>query len=120
MRAPPWFPTSTRYAESALRDDTRARVAVPKNERVFLNLALIRTALESGFSIREAQILIHGFSKHDTAIRTMASTRLHKSYLKSRRAFARLRRAEKLLKRAAACERISLADCANILLPTTD
>lgn len=84
---------------------------------VFLSLELIRMALNSGFSIREARTLIHGFSstiRPSQRWRTLAAQKL--SEVQAR--IAQLQRAEKLLIRTTACECSSLADCAKFLLPT--
>lgn len=89
------------------------------DERVFLNLELIRMALKSGFSIREARTLIHGFSSATRPVhrwRTLAAQKLPEV----RARILELQRAEELLKRTTACECNSLADCANILLSTKE
>lgn len=85
------------------------------DQGVFLNLELIRMALESGFSVRETRTLIHGFSSTTRPAerwRALAARKL----LDVRARIARLQRTEELLERTSACKCNSLADCAKLLL----
>jgi len=82
---------------------------------VFVNLQLIRMALESGFTISQARTLIHGFSA--TASPSQRWRALVTQKLKDVRIqMAQLKHAEKLLERAAKCQCLSLEDCADLLL----
>ena len=85
------------------------------DEEVFINLQLIRMALESGFTISQARTLIHGFGKASPPSlrwRALATQKLKDVRLR----ISQLQHAEKLLERATDCRCISLTDCADILL----
>ena len=85
------------------------------DEAVFANLQLIRMALESGFTISQARALIHGFGKVSSPSqrwRALATQKLQDVRMR----IAQLQHAEELLERATACQCITLADCADILL----
>lgn len=84
------------------------------DEEVFANLQLIRMSLECGFTLSEARTLIQGFgaSSPPERWRKLAAQKLEDVRIR----MTRLRRSEKLLRRATQCKCISLADCADLLL----
>lgn len=112
------LPSSTlRYyeKEKLIRRPRRVSGCRDYDEEVFANLRLIRMALESGFTISQARTLLHGFSATSAPPqrwRTLATKKLTDIRIQ----IAQLERAELLLERAAKCQCISLADCADLLL----
>ena len=112
------LPSSTlRYyeKEKLIRRPRRVSGCRDYDDEVFANLRLIRMALESGFTISQARTLIHGFSATSSPPqrwRTLATKKLKDVQTQ----IAQLQRAELLLERAARCECLSLADCADLLL----
>ena len=82
------------------------------DERVFLDLNLIRMALESGFSIREARTLLYGFTE-STRPRERWRALTARKLPDIRQRIEELHHAEAILRRATVCECNSLAECAN-------
>jgi DNA-binding transcriptional MerR regulator len=85
------------------------------SEEVFSDFQVVRMALESGFTISQAQTLIHGFSGVGSpSLRWRALTRQKLKDVRTR--IDQLQHAEKLLERAASCRCMSLNECATLLL----
>ncbi len=112
------FPPSTlRFyeKEKLIRRPRRVSGRRDYDEEVFANLQLIRMAIEGGFTINQARMLIHGLSAAASPSQRWQAFATEK--LKEiRMRMAQLQNAEKLLERAMRCQCISLADCADLLL----
>jgi MerR family redox-sensitive transcriptional activator SoxR len=101
--------------EQLLRKPARISGRRVYNHSIFSDLRLIQMALESGFTVREARVLISGFTKEvspSNRWRSLANKKLKDVRTK----IDSLRRAEQLLSRAVSCNCLTLDQCADLLL----
>lgn len=105
--------------EKLLRRPSRISGRRNYDDEVFANLRLIQMALESGFTIREARTLIHGFSGVVSPSKRWRDL-AHKKLKDVRTRIKQLQHAEKLLERATICKCMTLGECAHQLLDRGD
>jgi MerR family transcriptional regulator, redox-sensitive transcriptional activator SoxR len=101
--------------EQLLRKPARISGRRVYDDSIFSNLRLIQMTLESGFSVREARLLISGFTDKVSPSKRWRSL-ANKKLKDVRTKIDSLRHAEQLLSRAVSCDCLNLDQCADLLL----
>ena len=107
-------PSTLRYYESLglLPSPTRVYGKRRYTHRVFQDLAILRLAQQAGFTLRDMQVLLHGFPDEVSASDRWQQLVVPK-IAEAEAAIARAQETKLILERLLACECRSLEDCAS-------